>query len=78
MLELLKPFWIEIVKYGSIVMAIFVFWFKAKQSGKEIVERKEAMETLKKVRISDKIENNLNGLNDDKLDKLYNDKIKRG
>jgi hypothetical protein len=77
MLPLLKPYLLEIAKYGGILFGMVIFWFKARQSGKDIVERKKAMETLKAVQTRGKIENNLNNLSDDKLNKLYNKTIKR-
>lgn len=70
MLELLKPFWIEIIKYGGMIMGIIIVLFKTRQSGKEFVERKEAMETLKGVQISDKIDNNIANVDNNHLERL--------
>jgi hypothetical protein len=41
MLLLLKPYLLEIAKYGGILFGVVIFWFKARQSGKDIVERKK-------------------------------------
>jgi hypothetical protein len=70
MLPLLKPYLLEIAKYGGILFGMVIFWFKAKQSGKDTLERKEAMETLKAVQTRDKINLTILNTNNDKLDKL--------
>ena len=77
MLELLKPFFGVILQWAGIVGGVLLVLFKARQSGKEVIERKEAMETLKGVQTRNETQNKLNTLNDASLDKLYQDHIKR-
>ena len=69
-IELLKPLWLQILKYGGMAFAALFLLFKVRQSGKESEQRKQAMETLKGVKIRDKIENTILTTPDDKLDKL--------
>lgn len=44
--------------------------FKTRQSGKEAVERKQAMETLKETKIRDNIENTLSAATNTEYDRL--------
>lgn len=76
-LEFLKPYYLKIIQYGSIIVGIFFFWLQAKKTGESTIKQKNAEVTLKGVSSRDNIENNLNNLSDDKLDKLYQDHIKR-
>lgn len=72
MLEILKPFLTEILTWGTGVIVIILALFHAKQSGKEIVERKEAMETLRGVQVNAKIKDSVSGSSDDRLNQLHN------
>ncbi len=76
-MEFLKPFWIEILKYSSMAFGLFVVLFKIRQSGTQAEQRKQAMETLKAIKAHDKIERNINTLNDDAINKLYEQELKR-
>lgn len=77
MLELLKPFWLIICKWTAILGGIAFILFKFRQSGKNQVKQDNLEKTLIALMERDKIESNLNNLSDDKLDKLYDNKIKR-
>lgn len=70
-LILLKPLWGKIAGLGAAFLGIALVWFKAKESGIQAVERKSAMETLKAVQTRDKIENNIDSTNLDKLHKKW-------
>ncbi len=70
MLQFLKPFWLQIIKYGGIVLGVILILFRARQSGKEAEEAKSMLETLKGLKTRDKIENNIANINDNKLNKL--------
>ncbi len=76
-IQILKPFWLSILKYGSIAAGILFVLFKAKQSGKVTAENKQLSKTLNAVQARDKIETNLYNLSDARLDKLYQEHIKR-
>jgi hypothetical protein len=76
-LEFLKPFWLSIVKWGGIAFGFVLFYFKVRSDGGIAQERKEVMGTLKGVTTRDKIENDINSLSDDKLNKLYDNQVKR-
>lgn len=71
MIELFKPFWMQILKYGSIIFGIVFVLFRARQSGSHAEQRKQAMDTLAGVKIRDKIENDIFSANDDKYQRLY-------
>lgn len=70
-MELLKPFWDIIAKWGGIVAGIVLVLFKARQAGEQAMQRKQAMETLKSVQTRDKIENGVNTDNASKLARLH-------
>lgn len=70
MLELLRPFWLEILKYGSIVVGVLLVLLRARQSGAQAEQNKQAMDTLKGVRTRDKIENDVITSGSGKLAKL--------
>ena len=67
----------QIYKYAALLGGLLFFVFQIRQSGKVAEQRKNAMEALKGVRTRDKIENDISNLSDDKLDKLYQNHIKR-
>lgn len=77
MLEFLKPFWLAIVKWAAIAGAIALVLFKVRQSGKEAEQHKAMRETLKEVRVRDRIEENIGNADDAKLKRLH-DKWTRG
>ena len=56
MIELLKPFWIGIVKWGAIVGGILLVLLKVRQSGKDAVKKDALEKTLDGVMARDKIE----------------------
>lgn len=70
MLEFFKPFWDTIVKYGSIVGALFVFWLSARKSGEENIKQQNAEQSLSGVKVRDKIQDDIINSGDDKLSKL--------
>lgn len=68
---MLNSIWILLAKWGAVIgMALWVL-FKARQSGEEKVERKQAMETLKNVQLRDKVEGDINARTPDELAELY-------
>ena len=71
MLEIFKPFWGIIVKWTGIAIGILLILFKVRQSGKEVEQRKQAMETLKGLQTRDEIENNVSNISDTRLAKLH-------
>lgn len=77
MLQLLKPLWITIAKYGAIVGSILLILLKARQSGKQVEQRKQAIETLRGVKVRDKIQDEVNSANDADIERMYNQQIKR-
>ena len=70
MWELLKPFWGGIVKYGAIAVGLFMAWLQVRKSGEEAIKQKNIENTLEGVETRDKIENNVNSANDNKLASL--------
>ncbi len=76
-LSLLKPFWLQIVKYGAIIGGVLLVLFKARQSGKEVQQRKQAIETLRGVKVRDKIQDKVNFASDADIDRMYQQQIKR-
>lgn len=70
MIELLKPFWSATVKYCLIVGAALLVLFKARQSGKESVRNENIKESLKGVKVRDKVENNVISAPDSERDRL--------
>ena len=59
MAELLKPFWLGIVKWGAIMGSVLLVIFKIRQSGKDAVRNETMVETLRGVRERDKIKDNI-------------------
>lgn len=76
-LNLLKPFWLQIVKYGTILGGVLVVLFKARQSGKEVQQRKQAIETLRGIKVRDNIQNKVDSASDAAIDRMYQQQIKR-
>lgn len=70
MLEFFKPFWGIVVKYGSIVGGLFVFWLSARKSGEENIKQQNAEQSLSGVKARDKIQDDIINSGDDKLSKL--------
>lgn len=77
MLELLKLYWLPLVKYAGVFIGLLMVYFKGRVDNSTAQQRREGMENLAGVKMRDKIENDLNGLSDDKLNKLYDKQIKR-
>lgn len=77
MLELLKPFWLIICKWGAIFGGILLVILKARQSGKQVEQRKEAIETLRGVKVRDKIQDEVDSASDADIECMYNQQIKR-
>lgn len=59
MIELLKPFWMGVIKWGAIVGGILLVLFKVRQSGKDAVQNENIKETLEGVKVRDKIKDNI-------------------
>ena len=76
-LALLKPFWVPIAKIGGLAIAGLLFWLQARKSGEATIKQQNLENTFKGVQERDKTENDISKLSDDKLDKLYQDHIKR-
>lgn len=55
-LNLLKPFWSVILQWGGIALGAAFIMFRARQSGKQAVERQQAMETLKGVKTREDVD----------------------
>lgn len=70
MLQLLKPFWTQILKFGGIALGVFLFWLQAKKSGEQTIKQQNLENTLKGVQERDRIEVINLSADDDKLDKL--------
>lgn len=77
MFELLKPFWLIICKWGLIIGGVFLVLLKIRESGKNQVKQDNLEKSLNAVLERNRIENDLNNLSDDKLNKLYSNEIKR-
>lgn len=58
-LNLLKPFWLNIAKFGSIALAGFLFWLQARKSGEATIKQQNIENTLKGVQTRDEVENNI-------------------
>lgn len=71
MMDILKPFFSVILKWGGIASGMLLIIFKIRQSGTQAEQRKEAMDTLAEVRTRDKIANDIANSSDSKLNKLY-------
>lgn len=69
MLNLLKPFWLSILKYVSIAGAIMLVVFKIRQSGRDAERVENMKETLSHVKIRDAIERDVNR-NDNATERL--------
>lgn len=52
------------------VLGMFI-WFQARREGSEVEKRKQAIESLKKVNTSAKIENDVISANDTEYNRLY-------
>ena len=70
-IEILKPFWLGIVKYVGIVLGLLLFYFKAKQDGKNAAKQENTEEILKGMQESAKINNDIAGANDAEYKRLY-------
>lgn len=70
MLQLLKPFWLVIMKYGAIVGGAFLFWLQARKSGEATIKQQNVENTLKAVEANNEIKDNVSNLNDSKYNSL--------
>ncbi len=77
MLELLKPFWIAIGKWTTIAAGVIFMLIKIRQSGKDAVKVDSLEKTLQGLKTHDKIERNINTIDDDAINKLYEQELKR-
>lgn len=59
MIEFLKPFWIGIVKYLGIAIAVLFVLIKVRQSGSDAVKKDALEKTLDGVMARDKIEDTI-------------------
>lgn len=71
MLELFKPLYSNIIKYGAIGLATLFFLFRIRQSGADSVKKDQLTKTLEEIQARDKIENNINNANDSVYKRLY-------
>lgn len=77
MLEILKPYWLKILQWVGALGGIVLLLLQVRKSGEETIKQQNAEATLKAVTERDKIESNINNLNDIDLNKLYNKQVKR-
>ncbi len=70
MSELLKPYWLPIIKYAGIVFGLVLVYFKGRVDNNSATLRKEGMDNLKRVQESAKIENYVASAKPDKLEQL--------
>ncbi len=77
MLELLKPFWIAIGKWAAIAVGVIFMLIKIRQSGKDAARADSLEKTLEGLKTHDKIERNINTLDDNAINKLYEQELKR-
>lgn len=76
-MELIKPFWVAIVKYSVIIGSILLILLRVKKSGKDLKEYQDANTTLEAMRERDKIAGEVSNYSDDKLNSVYEKYIKR-
>lgn len=76
-MELLKPFWVAIVKYSVIISGVLLVLLRARKSGKDAKEGQDANATLEAIYERDKIANDVRNYNDAQLDSVYEKYIKR-
>lgn len=76
-IESLKPFWIPIIRYGTIILGVLLVLFKARQSGKDAVKNNMIEKTLQGIKTHEKIADNINSLDNATVNKLYEQELKR-
>lgn len=72
-LMFLKLFWIPLVKFGGLIIAGVLFWFRAKKSGEDAIKQRDLESTLKATQDYDNAKNTISKLSDSKLDKLLSE-----
>lgn len=72
MMELLKPFWLQILKYGAVFTGVLLVLFKARQGGKQSAENAQSKEILRGAQERAKVENTINSASDAEYNGLYN------
>jgi len=77
MIEFLKPFFSEILRWGTVAIGAIILYFKIRIDGKKAAQENYVEKTLAGVTERDKIKQVVTNLSDSDINKLYDKEVKR-